>query len=209
MLVVLFWSTSSASAQTLVRVTVHGKANIFGAGLTVPPSPGGGGGGVLPAAVQLSRLQNPRRLTFSNVTGSVSGWAARGGFNGPDGGRNWGGATLIPAWRGVSGTRHDFATMFLVGVFLGPNGQPVTAPPRLNLTGSNGVETFTPALGQQFFVGDGRTRTGAQQVFIVPPGATRLFLGFAEGFEFHKNRPPGFYNDNGGALSATVNGIIQ
>jgi hypothetical protein len=207
MMAVCVLSVSVADAQTPVRVTVSGKANIFGAGLAVPPSPGGGGGGLPPAVIELSRLQNPKRISFSNISGTVSGWAARGGYTGPDGGRNWGGSTLIPAWRGISGARHDTATMYLVGVFLGPNGQPASAPPTLNLSNGNFSASSSPVLGQQFFVGDGKTGSGTLQVFYVPAGATRLYLGFAEGLEFRKNRLPGFYNDNGGVISATVNGL--
>jgi hypothetical protein len=200
MMAVCVLSVSVADAQTPVRVTVSGKANIFGAGLAVPPSPGGGGGGLPPAVIELSRLQNPKRISFSNISGTVSGWAARGGYTGPDGGRNWGGSTLIPAWRGISGARHDT-------VFLGPNGQPASAPPTLNLSNGNFSASSSPVLGQQFFVGDGKTGSGTLQVFYVPAGATRLYLGFAEGLEFRKNRLPGFYNDNGGVISATVNGL--
>jgi hypothetical protein len=36
----------------------------------------------------------------------------------------------------------------------------------------------------------------------VPDGATRLFLGFAEGM-FYKG-PPGFYSNNSGELRATI-----
>lgn len=202
-------SMSAADAQTPVRVTVDGKANIYGAGLAIPPSPGGGGGGLLPVAVELSRLQNPKKLTFANVSGTVSGWAARGGYTGPDGGRNWGGATSVPAWQGISGARHDTATMYLVGVFLGAKGQPTIAPPTLNLSNANFSASSSPVLGQQFFVGDGKAGSGVQQTFVVPTGATRLYLGFAEGLEFRKNRLPGFYNDNGGVISVTINGLAK
>jgi hypothetical protein len=49
-----------------------------------------------------------------------------------------------------------------------------------------------------FFIGDGRTGsgTGAVQQFIVPAGATRLFLGTVDGFG---------WNTNSGAFSVQVN----
>src|SRR5205823_1115043 len=97
------------------------------------------------------------KVDFPAVSGLVSGWAAAGGYNGPDGGPYWGGVTIVPAWKGISGIRDDHATMFLVGVFLGPNGQPAHAPPSLNVSGANSVASSSPLLGQQFFVGDGRT----------------------------------------------------
>jgi hypothetical protein len=55
-----------------------------------------------------------------------------------------------------------------------------------------------PQLGQSFFIGDGLTGTdsGSQQRFLVPPGATTLYLGFADGYRFQGT--PGWYADNTG-----------
>src|SRR4051812_43952243 len=72
--------------ELLTTVNVSAKANIYGAGLRTPPAPGGGGGGVLPPGIDLSNLGNPTVVDFPTVTGTVSGWAAAGGYNGPDGG---------------------------------------------------------------------------------------------------------------------------
>src|SRR5262249_39942824 len=59
------------------------------------------------------------------------------------------------------------------------------------------------ALNQTFFIGDGLTGTGSGsvQVFHVPDGATRLYLGFADAFFFQGD--PGYYDDNTGSLTAT------
>ena len=38
-----------------------------------------------------------------------------------------------------------------------------------------------------FFIGDGRTTSGTVQQFIVPPGATRLFIGKMDGYEWNNN----------------------
>ena len=57
-------------------------------------------------------------------------------------------------------------------------------------------------VGQTFFIGDGMTPSGLQQRFIVPPNATRLYLGFADAFSFQG--PPGAYGDNTGGLSVTL-----
>ncbi len=54
-----------------------------------------------------------------------------------------------------------------------------------------------------FFVGDGLTGTGsgATQVFHVPAGATRVFFGFADAYQFgNPISPPGYYDDNVGEL---------
>jgi hypothetical protein len=57
-------------------------------------------------------------------------------------------------------------------------------------------------LKQPFFIGDGLTGTGtgAVQDFIVPSGATRLFLGTMDAF--------GWF-DNSGQFTVTVNGATQ
>ena len=194
--------------ELLSLVDVSGEANIYGAGLTAPPDPGGGGGGVLPVELKLSSLGNPQVLVFPAVSGTVSGWAAEGGFNGPDGGPYWGGVTNVPEYGGISGLEDDQATMFLVGVFLGPSGQPATPPATLNVTNANNIASFSPLIGQQFFIGDGRISTQDLQKFNVPTGATRLFLGFTENYQFsHPDRLPGYYGDNGGSLTVDVEGV--
>ena len=191
----------------LSTVNVSGQANIYGSGLAVPPDPGGGGGGVLPVKVDLSTLGNPQVLDFPAMSGTVSGWAAAGGYNGPDGGPFWGGVTKVPAYGGISGIEDHHATMFLVGVFLGPSGQPASPPVTPNVNDANTVASFSPLIGQQFFIGDGRISAQDLQTFNVPTGATRLFLGFAENYQFGiVTRPPGYYGDNGGSLTVDVEG---
>jgi hypothetical protein len=194
----------------LTTVVVSEQANIYGAGLRTPPDPGGGGGGVLPTPVKLSALGNPKILEFPAVSGMVSGWAAAGHYNGPDGGGAWGGLTNVKAWGGISGIFDNNATMFLVGVFLGPTGQPAKAPPTLNVSNANSAVSFSPVLGQQFFIGDGRTSSNALQAFNVPAGAATLYLGFAERWGFgNQNLPPGFYSDNGGQLTVDVQQLVS
>jgi hypothetical protein len=51
-------------------------------------------------------------------------------------------------------------------------------------------------------IGDGRTPSGELQTFIVPDDATRLYLGFADGFRF--GGFPSTYGDDHGALSVTA-----
>ncbi len=61
------------------------------------------------------------------------------------------------------------------------------------------MRRLSPFLKQVFFIGDGLTGngTGAAQQFIVPAGATRLFLGPADG--------TGWVN-NSGAFTVQVSG---
>ena len=134
--------------------------------------------------VNLSSLGNPQILDFPTVSGTVSGYAAEGGYNGPDGGPYWGGVTDVPAYGGISGVRDADATMFLVGVFLGPSGQPVDPPPTLNVTNANNIASFSPVIGQQFFIGNGLTSSQALQTFNVPVGATRFSSGSPRIWDF-------------------------
>ena len=87
--------------------------------------------------------------------------------------------------------------MFLTGVFLadGPPRRP--APARLDVTRRERYRSLAPRIAQTFYVGSGKGST-----VRVPAGATRLFLGFADGYLYVG--PPGWYGNNGGALSVTV-----
>lgn len=133
-------------------------------------------------------------ITFS-ATGSVTFDSTIPPSLPPDGGFIFATASS----NGISGA--TWPANSLVGVFL-DNSQPNTtgAPAPLDF-GPTGVgttfATLSPALKQVFFIGDGRTGTGtgAVQTFVVPAGATRLFLGVSDGI--------GWFN-NAGAFSATA-----
>ena len=112
--------------STYTDIGIDARANIFGAGHAIAPGPGGGGGGVLPPDVSLPPGSG-RVLTFSSVTGAVSGIDSE--LNGPDGGTSASGDTDITSYGGISGIVHPNRTMFLVGVFLA-DAEPIDpAPP--------------------------------------------------------------------------------
>ena len=124
------------------------------------------------------------RLTFS-VTGSVSHTGGTPTLA-PDGGSFFdhsGGATF-----GISDVRAPIDS--LIGVFL-DDDQPDTsaAPATLNFDGDLDFASLSPLVKQVFFIGDGEGAGGTQE-FVVPAGATRLFLGPMDGF--------GWYNNTGG-----------
>ena len=52
--------------------------------------------------------------------------------------------------------------------------------------------SLSPQLQQPFFIGDGRTTDGAPQEFVVPDGATRLFLGAMDDNRWDTNAGDGF-----------------
>jgi hypothetical protein len=85
-------------------------------------------------------------------------------------------------------------TSSLLGVFLGAAQPDLTlAPAALDFTDSGNVlggfnyTTLSPLLKQVFFIGDGMTDGGQLQRVVVPAGATRLFLGTMDGFDWSNN----------------------
>jgi len=144
-------------------------------------------------------------LKFSSVTGTVGcNFVVT---NGPDGTCFPGVNTTVTSYGGVSGIDVNQANMFLVGVFLSaatPGGPgPLVLEYNYGTPGSLSTSdtSFSPALDQVFFIGDGLTGTGtgSEQVFNVPPGADRLSLGFADSFD----SVPSYYADDVGSLTAT------
>jgi hypothetical protein len=192
--------------------TVAGNANIFGAGKAQPPAPGGAGAGVSPLELDFA-ASSDQVLTFESVTGQVSccGTSAAA-FNGPDGGKNASGDTDITSYGGISGIIDPDRTIFLVGVFLASTPPVDPAPERLSFSDANDFSDLSPAIAQTFYIGDGHTASGSPQVFHVPAGATRLFLGFADALQFgNPTSAPGYYFDNYGSLAiqADLNAPLQ
>lgn len=170
---------------------VPGQANIFGAGRDDPPAPAEGGAGVLPPMWEVPA--EARTLTVTDAIGEVRAVAEFA----PNGAEGRGGLTDINSWEGISGIQHDGRQMFLVGVFLTDAAPAEDAPDRLDFTNTDDYGELAPLIGQTFYVGDGEGRT-----ILVPEGATRLFLGFADGFLF--SGLPGWYGNNSGQLAVTV-----
>jgi hypothetical protein len=181
-------------------LSVSADANIFGAGHTTPPHPGGGGSGTLPPSYDFAAGPG-KVLTFTSLTGRCTLTTGLG-FHGPEG---YPLPTDINSTGGISGLRHD-REGFLVGVFLGPDESTSPAPPKLDFRASalgTRFATLSPLIGQTFCIAAPLAGTGAlaNQRFQIPPTATRLFLGFADAYTYTGD--PGQYHDNAGALTAT------
>jgi len=187
-------ASGAAGSTDLARKTVPARANIFGAGILTAPAPGGGGGGVLPTAWRLPRGSN-RVVTFPVVTGEVNPIVQGAPYNGPGG--DLAGPTDVKSLKGISGIVHAKNGMFLVGVFLTDAKPRRPAPPRLDFTEKEQFDVLEPLIGQTFFIGDGKGRS-----YRVPSGATRLFVGFADGYLYQG--APGWYDNNAGRLQVTV-----
>jgi hypothetical protein len=182
-------ATSPADA-----ISVVGMANPFLAGQPAPT--GCCSGDAVPA-------QSPVLALSGALGGSVLTFSATGGArnepgspaSSPDGlgtifdmSLDYGTGISGPLAVSLSG---------LVGVFVGsgvPSG-PVPAQRNDGMT----FASISPGLNQIFWIGDGLTGTGSGSVqsFTAPTGATRLFLGTADGFGWANNI---------GTIEVTING---
>jgi hypothetical protein len=78
----------------------------------------------------------------------------------------------------------------LLGVFLGSDQPNLTAAPAMldfTTSASRNYLTLSPLLKQVFFIGDGLTDSAIQQSVIAPAGATRLYLGTMDIYEWSNN----------------------
>jgi len=188
-------ASGAVGATERASKKVPATANIFGAGIATAPQPGGGGGGVLPPVWRLPAAASMRVVTFPRITGKITPIVGDAPYNGPEGDRR--GPTNIKSFKGISGIMDFTNGMFLVGVFLTDSPPKRPAPPRFDFTDKEKFDVLAPRLGQTFFVGDGKGRS-----YRVPPTATRLFVGFADGF-FYQGAP-GWYDNNAGSLDVTI-----
>jgi HYR domain len=193
----------ASSADISAPRPVLATANIFGAGYTDAPGEAGGGAGTMPPGWRLP-AGTGRVVTFPSVTGTVTPILSTSPYNGPEGtGPNSGlGPMDVDSWRGISGILDAKNGMFLVGVFVGEGEPALPAPPRLDFTDRERFDTLAPLLGQTFFVGDGKGRR-----YVVPEGATRLFVGFAEAY--YLQGKPGYYGNNDGRLEVVASGVLD
>lgn len=156
-----------------------------------------------PVAVTGLTLTPGAALTFT-VTGSVSHVGGVATLP-PDG--DAGDVASSPTNNGIAA--YSGPVDALVGVFLDASLPTSSAAPSgLNFTGAGlgtAFPTLSPALKQVFFIGDGRTGSGSGsvQTFVVPAGATRLFLGTSDGFGWFNNSGSFAVTVAGGAVGAT------
>lgn len=173
---------------------INSESNIFSAGLNSSPT-----GGIIPYEIILE--ENVYSFCADSIYGTVNCCGSTPTTL-PDGGS---GLTNLNSYNNISG--YDASgNMSLVGVFLSVSNPNADAPAEINydLLGQD-EETYTPQLGQVFFIGDGLTGTGSglTQQFFIPNNATHLYLGIADGAGFSGS--PGYYSDNNGSYFAQLN----
>ena len=189
-------SIAYTTTETSTTYTAPATGNPWLAGM--PPGTTGNSADIAPAN---SPTQAPMALSSGKTLQfNFSGQASNGpGFNpnSPDGNlqklrsNNW-------------GNEHGIANVTMpstavVAVFL-DDSQPDSTPAPDSLDFSTASQrdfaSISPKLKQPFFIGDGLREDGTTlQNFIVPAGATRLYLGIMDGFE---------WSNNSGGYTATV-----
>lgn len=166
---------------------VPGTANPWLAGM---PNGSVGGNGYdtapnqSPVLASGTPLQPGDRLTFT-AAGEID---HIGGAGGPDGLASQVYSRMPGAENGISDINCPIDA--LLGVFL-DDSQPSLqlAPGGLDYSAaaSRDFLTFSPVLRQVFYIGDGFNSNNKQQEFVVPAGATRLFLGVMDGEQWSNN----------------------
>ena len=136
-------------------------------------------------------------LTFSATGGVYNAPVSASSLStlDPDGGRGTAGP-IDGAVTHSAGAENGIANLTapinsLVGVFLS-DAQPSLsrAPSGLSFpSAGSGPASLSPALQQPFFIGDGLTGTGSGSVqdFVIPAGATRLYLGTMDEYSWYNN----------------------
>ncbi len=136
-------------------------------------------------------------LQFDSINGGAGNDPAMASFT-PDGNPN----DVQGNW---SGAENGLSNMLcplnsVVGVFLDDNVPSTQGSPPATLDFSTSTNrdftTLSPQIRQIFFIGDGLKNDGTtKQGFIVPNGATRLYIGTMDGWE---------WNNNYGSFTTTV-----
>jgi len=181
---------SARGSSTTATLTVSAQANIFGAGQSSPPAPAGRGPGESPVHVALPPGTTEVRFTGGRGSVTCCTGLVPPSHVGPEGGHQvLDGSTRVSAYGGLSGVELPDKQMFLAGVFL-RRGAPSGAGPPAR------TNTRKPTVAQIFYVGAGPLTVA------VPADATRLFLGFVDGFNF--KGPAGHYDDNAGSVRIEV-----
>jgi hypothetical protein len=207
-LVALLAATAGGlAAQT--TVSIDARTNLYRAGGNAPPP---ATDGLTPTPVATFAAGPGHTLRVIDAAGLV-GCQPVPIFD-PDGGTCVNTVTDINGLGGIAGIEAEGRTLFLAGLFLGPDVPTIlTRPDELHYGGGPGdlgynALSYAPAVGQVFFIGDGRVGNlrlgiglGPVQQFLVPGDATRFFLGFADAGGFVGD--PGFYDDNSGTVRTT------
>ncbi|QOV89252.1 TadG family pilus assembly protein [Humisphaera borealis] len=97
-------------------------------------------------------------------------------------------SALTKSDNGIANIRAPIGS--LIAVFLDGNAPNTTSAPAaldFDSAASRDFQTLAPLLKQPFFVGNGRRDNGEVQQFVVPAGATRMFIGMMDAWQWNDN----------------------
>lgn len=134
-------------------------------------------------------------LSFEGLSGTAI-YVTNGGQNSADGvsnfivalGETYPGSVPTTNMNGMSNLRAPIGA--IIAVFLNDNASSSgSAPSNLDFNDSTqrDYSTLSPQLKQVFFVGDGKRSNGEVQKIIVPSGATRVFIGMMDAWQWNDN----------------------
>ena len=194
---------ANASVLSSATVAVYAAASPADAGLTAPSI-----GTVLPTRMALS--PGATLVAVQNIYGSYPdgyiggggdvcassfGCVASNGYSSPSGLTPIYGVvnSLVSPGSASISSYSSTISLAMGGVFT--NGIPSgSAPAPISLTGDS-FSTLSPVLDQMFLMAAGTTQPGGvMQGFVVPAGATDLYLGYLDSY----------YPDNSGYFTTTI-----
>jgi Flp pilus assembly protein TadG len=179
--------------------SIPGKNDVAGGGPGQNSSPG-----MIDLAA--NNLAGGATLMFDSITGTSGNGSGNVQVSTADGNANQivslgtnGTSTMYTSrpMNGMSNVRAPINSM--IAVFLNDNVPTSgSAPAALDFmtTAQRDYQSIAPQLKQTFFIGDGRRDNGEVQQIIVPAGATRLFIGNMDAWQ---------WNDNTGGYTVTAN----
>ena len=187
----IFLIGDSAGGGTSLQVNVPATADLWLAGM--PDGSVSGWSAEYHVAPAESPIQVPSPIVSGGTifTFSANGTAAYGPTLprfGPDGSPTNIASHYPGAENGIANASIPFDA--LVGVFLDnnvPSGFPAPAALVFSTAALRDFTLLQPALRQPFFVGAGLTSAGFLQQFVAPTGATRLFLGVMDAYQWSNN----------------------
>jgi hypothetical protein len=178
----------AVSTGSAVTVTVPGTADPWLAGMTNGATASGGDSAPTNSPVQVVGLPIiPGTSLVFSASGLVANNTGRT-FYGPDGNFDNSLKHGAGAENGMGSCTSPLDS--LVGVFLNQDMPTLTAAPSafdFTTQSARDYTSLSPALKQVFFIGDGLTSSGMTQAIVVPPDATRLFLGTMDGSTWYNN----------------------
>ena len=134
-------------------------------------------------------------LSFEGLSGSAS-YVANSANNSADGdntflvalGQTYPPSVPTDSMNGISNVRAPIGA--IMAVFLDDN-PPTNSPAPTDLDFSTDSQrdysSISPQLKQVFFVGDGKRSDGEVQHIVVPQGATRVFIGMMDAWQWNDN----------------------